>query len=94
MKSILRAAKLLVLVAAFGFLAACGSKLTPANLEQVKNDMTPAQVTAILGTPTEQKTSGFMGLTSTTYTYKKGNNEVVISFVNDKVMAKSGSFEK
>ncbi len=94
MKSLIRAAKLMLCVAALSLLVACGSKVTPANLDKVQNDMTPAQVTAILGKPTEVKTSGFMGLTSTTYLYKKGNTEVTITFVNDKVMAKNGSFEK
>lgn len=94
MKSLIRAAKLMLCVAVLSLLVACGSKVTPANLDKIQNDMTPAQVTAILGKPTEVKTSGFMGLTSTTYLYKKGNTEVTITFVNDKVMAKNGSFEK
>lgn len=94
MKSFLRASKMLLLVTVLGLLVACGSKLTPENLSKVQNDMTPAQVTSILGQPTETKTSGFMGLTATTFVYKKGNTEVTITFVNDKVMAKSGSFEK
>lgn len=94
MKSFLRACKLMVLVTVLGLLVACGSKVTPENLGKVQNDMTPAQVISILGQPTEQKTSGFMGLTSTTFVYKKGNTEVTITFVNDKVMAKAGSFEK
>ena len=94
MNNLIRSAKLMICVAVLSLLVACGSNLTPANLDKVQNDMTPAQVTAILGKPTEVKTSGFMGLTSTIYTYKKGNTEIVITFVNDKVMAKSGSFEK
>lgn len=94
MKTLIRASKLMLCVAVLSLLVACGSKVTAANLDKVKNDMTTAQVQDILGKPTEVKTSGFMGLTSTTYTYKKGNSEIVITFVNDKVMTKSGSFEK
>lgn len=94
MKNLIRVGKLLLCVAVLSLLVACGSKVTPANLDKVKNDMTPAQVQEILGKPTEVKTSGFMGLTSTTYVYKKGDSEIVITFVNDKVMAKNGTFAK
>lgn len=94
MKTCLRFCKMFVLISAFGLLAACGSRLTPANLDKIHNDMTTAEVKSILGNPSEVKTSGFMGLTSSTYVYKKGNNEVTITFVNDKVMTKAGSFEQ
>jgi hypothetical protein len=93
MKNLVHSIKLLMLVSVIGMLVACGSKLTPANLDKVQNEMTTAQVESILGKPTEIKTSGFMGFTATTYVYKKGRTEVDISFVNDKVMTKSGSFE-
>lgn len=94
MKSLIRVIRLLVVASVFGLLVACGSKLTPANLDKVQTGMTPVQVTEILGKPTEVKTSGFMGQNSTTYTYKKGSTEVVITFVNDKMMLKTGTFEK
>ncbi len=85
---------MVILVSALGLLVACGSKLTSANLDKVQNDMSPAQVKQILGEPTETKTNSAMGLSATTYVYKKGNTEVTITFVNDKEMAKQGSFEK
>ncbi|MFH1067711.1 MAG: outer membrane protein assembly factor BamE [bacterium] len=74
-------------------LAACNNQLTPQNLEKVQTGMTSAEVHAILGKPTEVKTSD-MGFTSGTVNiYRKNNAEVQIIFLNDHVITKNGEFK-
>jgi transcription antitermination factor NusG len=84
--------RMLLVVAAIA-LAAC-SKLTASNFEQIQNNMTPDQVKAILGEPAEIKSGGFLGFNGTVYVYRKDNTEVTVTFVQDKVIAKDGSFAK
>jgi hypothetical protein len=74
------------------FLSAC-SRVTPQNLEKIKMGMSSEQVKAVLGNPSDTLTQGALGLSSTTYTYKKGTSVVKIVFLNDKVMAKNGELE-
>ncbi len=83
---------LLALVFALS-LTACGSRLTSDNLQKIHNGMTPQEVKAILGSPASVETSGALGLTGTTYSYKSGTSEVKIVFLNDKVMATQGDFK-
>jgi outer membrane protein assembly factor BamE (lipoprotein component of BamABCDE complex) len=74
------------------FLSAC-SRVTPENFDKIKVGMTSDQVKAIFGSPTESQTQGALGLSSTTFTYKKRASEVKIIFLNDKVMAKNGDLK-
>lgn len=74
-------------------LVACDNNLTPQNFEKVKTGMTSTEVQAILGKPTEVKTSD-MGFTSGTVNiYRKGSSEARVIFLNDRVMTKSGEFK-
>lgn len=82
----------LVLVPVLAILVACGSKMTPANLDKIHNDMTVAEVKDILGAPTEENSGGMGPMSGTTLVYKDGKNQVTINFVNGKVVMKSGSF--
>lgn len=93
-RQLARYGKLLLVACAFGLLAACGSRLTADNLAKVKAGMTTSEVKDILGSPTDSKTSSFGSMSGTVFLYKKGNTEVSITFVNDKVMITSGNFEK
>jgi hypothetical protein len=81
----------LVICLAFA-LSACGSKLTDENLAKVKNGMSSQQVKSILGKPTRSDTAKILGLEGTTYYYETGDAEVQISFLNDEVTVKLGSF--
>ena len=74
------------------FLCAC-SRVTSQNIDKIKVGMTSDQVKVILGQPNDSKTQGALGLSSTTFTYKKGSSEVTVVFLNDKVMAKNGEFK-
>jgi len=68
--------------------------LTQVNLDRVQKDMSPAQVEAILGTPTGSQSEPIpiVGGTRTTYNYVSGNSTVTIVFKNNLMMEKSGSF--
>jgi hypothetical protein len=81
----------LVIFLAFALIA-CGSKLTDENLAKVKNGMSSQQVKSILGKPTRSDTAKILGLEGTTYYYETGDAEVQISFLNDEVTVKLGSF--
>jgi len=82
----------LLLFTAVAALAAC-SKLTQNNLEKVHNGMTTDEVKAILGEPTSSKTGSFLGQSGTEFLYHTDKSDVKIDFVNDKVIATSGSFQ-
>lgn len=82
------------LCAGLTVIVACGNQLSPENLTQVKNGMTEEEVKSILGKPTEVETGEMLGLSSSTYTYTKGESKAVVGFINGKVTHKSGSFAK
>ena len=83
---------LLILTAVIA-LVAC-SKLTESNLEKVQNGMTTDQVKAILGEPTDSQTKSLPILgSSTVYTYHTDTSNVVITFLNDKVVTTEGDFK-
>jgi outer membrane protein assembly factor BamE (lipoprotein component of BamABCDE complex) len=73
-------------------LAAC-SKLTQDNLSKVHNGMTTDEVKAILGDPTNSSSGSFLGQSGTEFVYHTDKSDVKIDFVNDKVIATSGSFQ-
>ncbi|MDE1170026.1 MAG: hypothetical protein PW734_02270 [Verrucomicrobium sp.] len=79
-------------------LVACGGgsplTLTQANLDKIHDDMTPAEVKAILGSPTDSKSEPIpvVGGTQTTYVYRNDKSEAKIIFKNDQVKGKEGSF--
>jgi outer membrane biogenesis lipoprotein LolB len=86
--------RVLLMVSTVVVLAACSSKLTATNLEKVQDGMTTAEVKQILGEPTSLQTGSALGIISgTTYIYHTDKSEVKINFVNDKVVAKEGSFQ-
>jgi hypothetical protein len=81
-------------------LAGCGGgsplTMTQDNLNKVQNDMSQADVKAILGDPTSSTSEQIpiVGGTKTTYTYTntQSGSQVVIVFKNDKVQSKTGQF--
>ncbi len=82
----------LLLIPAVVALAAC-SKLTQDNLEKVHNGMTTDEVKATLGEPTSSSSGSFLGQSGTDFLYHTDKSDVKIDFVNDKVIATSGSFQ-
>ncbi len=69
-------------------LPGCGSKVSEANFERIHAGMTPAEVRAILGEPTESASMGVGPLVGTTATWKGQGGTINIQFVNDKVFTK------
>ena len=61
------------------------STLTQANLDKISNDMSKAEVEAILGQPTSSSTQPIpiVGGTQTTYNYQSGNSAITIVFKNN-----------
>jgi outer membrane protein assembly factor BamE (lipoprotein component of BamABCDE complex) len=90
MKTILP--KALLAGAALLLLTAC-SKLTEDNLQKVHNGMTPDEVKAILGAPTDTQSGSVIGISGTTYLYHTSTSDVKITFLNDKVIATDGEFK-
>lgn len=70
-------------------LVACGSKINQANFDKIKDGMTKAEVTAILGQPTSSDSMGIGGLTGSSSVWKDKHGTISIQFVNGKVQLKS-----
>lgn len=65
-----------------------GSKLTPANYDQVIPGMSKAQVEKILGPPTSMETKDLLIFKKTTYRYEDGKKFAIITFKNDEMDSK------
>lgn len=73
--------------------AACGSKVSAENFERIQTGMTQKEVVALLGEPTETSAIGVAGLSGGMATWRDGNTEISVQFLNDKVQAKQLSRE-
>lgn len=69
-------------------LVACGSRISQANFEKIQTGMTMAQVTAILGEPTESSSVDVAVFSGTVSKWQKGDVTITVQFVNGKVVAK------
>jgi outer membrane protein assembly factor BamE (lipoprotein component of BamABCDE complex) len=69
-------------------LTACGSRINQADFEKIQTGMTMAQVTAILGEPTESSSVDVAVFSGTVSKWKAGDVTITIQFVNGKVVAK------
>ncbi len=68
---------------------ACGvPKITEENYQRIQTGMTMAEVTAILGEPTDSKSAGIGDLSATTANWK-GEITIHLQFLNGKVRLKS-----
>jgi SmpA / OmlA family len=65
-----------------------GSKLTPANYDQIRPGMSKAQVENILGPPTTMETKDMVIFKKTTYRFEDGKKFAIITFKNDEVDSK------
>jgi outer membrane protein assembly factor BamE (lipoprotein component of BamABCDE complex) len=68
-----------------------GSKLTPANYDQVTLGMSKVQVEKILGPPTNSETKDMVIFKKTTYRYEDGKKFAMITFKNDQVDSKNSN---
>lgn len=91
-KHLTRLLNLMALAVLVVALSSCASKLNDDNLAKVKNGMTSAEVKKILGGPDRVETGNILGLEGTTFYYHRGESKVQISFINDQVSVKLGTF--
>ena len=93
MRTLRNALVLLVLVTLPGCdrSALSGSKLTPANYDQISMGMSKTQVETILGKPTSAETKDMIIFKKTTYRYEDGKKFAMITFKNDEVDSKNGN---
>ncbi len=80
-----------------GFLvSACtksgNEKITAINLDKVTIGLKKTEVKAILGEPNRVETGQFTLLEKTTYYYESRGAKVTVTFLNDAVVSKDGSF--
>jgi SmpA / OmlA family len=68
-----------------------GSKLTPANYDQITIGMSKAQVENILGPPTNSEMKDMVIFKKTTYRYEDGKKFAMITFKNDQVDSKDSN---
>ncbi len=67
-------------------------KLTASNLDRVTVGMKKIEVKAILGEAEKVETGQFTLLEKTTYYYESRKAKVTVTFLNDAVVSKEGSF--
>jgi hypothetical protein len=85
---------------ACALLPACQRRLTDANLNCVRMDMSPKEVESILGPPSRQETremqlqADVKTLPVQRYIYEQNGKTVVIHFVNGKLIGQEGSFNQ
>jgi hypothetical protein len=73
-------------------LVSCSSfKISQENFEKIHTGMSLAQVTAILGEPTESSSVDVAVFSGTVSKWKAGGITITIQFVNGKVVAKQFS---
>jgi outer membrane protein assembly factor BamE (lipoprotein component of BamABCDE complex) len=68
-----------------------GSKLTPANYDQITIGMSKPQVEKILGPPTTMETKDMLIFKKTTYRYEDGKKFAIVTFKNGEVDSKDGN---
>jgi hypothetical protein len=71
----------------------CGSPVTKANYDKVNTGMTLKEVQGILGSGTEQGSSGIdvpgMSMTGKAMVWQEGTKIITVQFINDKVVSKA-----
>lgn len=65
------------------------SKVTQANYEKIKPNMSMQEVIAILGEPSSSESISVAGISGTSATWRNNNSEIVIQFLNNKVTVKT-----
>lgn len=77
------------------FLAGCGSRVSKGNYDKINTGMTEEQVKAVMGEPTESKSTGAalpgMAVSAKELTWKDGDKTITVSILNGKVMTKASN---
>ena len=81
-------AVVLGMVICMSLVSCIGSPISQENFEKIQTGMPLAQVTAILGPPTESSSVDVAVFSGTVSKWKAGDVTITIQFVNGKVVAK------
>ncbi|NJK93335.1 MAG: outer membrane protein assembly factor BamE [Blastochloris sp.] len=93
MKKILKmSGSLLLMLVLCLSLVACGSKLNAENFSKIKTGMSEQEVRQILGKPSKVEEAEVLGLQAKTFIYENKPEPVKVSFINNSVSSKHGSF--
>ena len=84
-------AVVLSLVICMSLVSCSGSRISQENFEKIQTGMALAQVTAILGAPTESSSVDVAVFSGTVSKWRAGDVTITIQFVNGKVVAKQFS---
>lgn len=68
--------------------ACSGKKLSQDNFHKIKNNMSVAEVTNILGKPTETTIKTLGPITARSLIWKTKNSSIIIGFIDNKVVKK------
>jgi hypothetical protein len=79
------------IVICMSLVSCSGSKISQENFEKIQTGMPLAQVTAILGEPTESSSVDVAVFSGTVSKWRAGGVTITIQFVNGKVVAKQFS---
>jgi outer membrane protein assembly factor BamE (lipoprotein component of BamABCDE complex) len=78
----------LAIVICMSLVSCAGSRISQENFEKIQTGMSLAQVTAILGEPTESSSVDVAVFSGTVSKWKAEGVTITIQFVNGKVVAK------
>ena len=81
-------AVILVMVICMSLVSCSSLKISQENFEKIQTGMSMAQVTDILGPPTESSSVDVAVVSGTVAKWKSGDITITIQFVNSKVVAK------
>ena len=84
-------AVVLVMVICMSLVSCSGSPISQENFEKIQTGMPLAQVTAILGPPTESSSVDVAVFSGTVSKWRAGDVTITMQFVNGKVVAKQFS---
>ena len=81
-------AVVLIMVICMSLVSCSGPPISQENFEKIQTGMPLAQVTAILGPPTESSSVDVAVFSGTVSKWRAGDVTITIQFVNGKVVAK------
>ena len=76
-------------------MSGCGKgRLTLANYEEIQSGMSTKEVEAILGKPTEMKSSEIPLVSTSAWIYVDGEDRISLTFFNDKLVSKEANLRE
>jgi len=78
----------IVLILGFTWLSVSCSRVNQKNFDKVQSNMTMQEVVSILGEPSTSNSINIAGISGTAATWKHGDTEINVQFLNNKVAIK------